>query len=168
MHRCKFDAVYIFEGMLTMEAKRKVSLAEKLVRLRKEKGLTQMELAGELHVSRQAISRWEVGYAMPGMDNLKILSELYEVSVDFLLNDNLTESSECRQDQKNAIVEIKSSKKTVKYKIFVICMAIIVLVIAVMAGALVPRSRDQDQVVPMEEMCTGSDDGYAEGTFMIK
>ena len=145
-----------------------MSLAEKLVRLRKEKGLTQMELAGELHVSRQAISRWEVGYAMPGMDKLKLLSELYEVSVDFLLNDNLTESSECRQDQKNAIVEIKSSKKTVKYKIFVICMAIIVLVIAVMAGALVPRSRDQDQVVPMEEMCTGSDDGYAEGTFMIK
>ena len=145
-----------------------MSLAEKLVSLRKEKGLTQMELAGELHVSRQAISRWEVGYAMPGMDNLKLLSELYEVSVDFLLNDNLTESSECRQDQKNAIVEIKSSKKTVKYKIFVICMAIIVLVIAVMAGALVPRSRDQDQVVPMEEMCTGSDDGYAEGTFMIK
>ena len=145
-----------------------MSLAEKLVRLRKEKGLTQMELAGELHVSRQAISRWEVGDAMPGMDNLKLLSELYEVSVDFLLNDNLTESSECRQDQKNAIVEIKSSKKTVKYKIFVICMAIIVLVIAVMAGALVPRSRDQDQVVPMEEMCTGSDDGYAEGTFMIK
>lgn len=145
-----------------------MSLAEKLVSLRKEKGWTQMELAGELHVSRQAISRWEVGDAMPGMDNLKILSELYEVSVDFLLNDNLTESSECRQDQKNAIVEIKSSKKTVKYKIFVICMAIIVLVIAVMAGALVPRSRDQDQVVPMEEMCTGSDDGYAEGTFMIK
>lgn len=145
-----------------------MSLAEKLVSLRKQKGLTQMELAGELHVSRQAISRWEVGDAMPGMDNLKLLSELYEVSVDFLLNDNLTESSECRQDQKNSIVEIESSKKTVKYKIFVICIAIIVLVIAVLAGTLVPRSRDQDQVVPMEEMCTGSDDGYAEGTFMIK
>ena len=145
-----------------------MSLAEKLVSLRKQKGLTQMELAGELHVSRQAISRWEVGDAMPGMDNLKLLSELYEVSVDFLLNDNLTESSGCRQDQKNSIVEIESSKKTVKYKIFVICIAIIVLVIAVLAGTLVPRSRDQDQVVPMEEMCTGSDDGYAEGTFMIK
>ena len=145
-----------------------MSLAEKLVSLRKQKGLTQMELAGELHVSRQAISRWEVGDAMPGMDKLKLLSELYEVSVDFLLNDNLTESSECRQDQKNSIVEIESSKKTVKYKIFVICIAIIVLVIAVLAGTLVPRSRDQDQVVPMEEMYTGPDDGYAEGTFMIK
>lgn len=145
-----------------------MSLAEKLVTLRKEKGLTQMELAGELHVSRQAISRWEVGDAMPGMDNLKLLSELYEVSVDFLLDDNLTESSECRQDQKNAIVEIKAGKKTVKYKIFVICIVIIALVIAVLAGALVLRSRDQDQVVPMEEMCTGSDDGYAEGTFTIE
>lgn len=145
-----------------------MSLAEKLVTLRKEKGLTQMELAGELHVSRQAISRWEVGDAMPGMDNLKLLSELYEVSVDFLLDDNLTESSECRQDQKNAILEIKAGKKTVKYKIFVICIVIIALVIAVLAGALVLRSRDQDQVVPMEEMCTGPDDGYAEGTFTIQ
>lgn len=145
-----------------------MSLAEKLVSLRKEKGLTQMELAGELHVSRQAISRWEVGDAMPGMDNLKLLSELYEVSVDFLLNDELTEGPERRQDQKNAIVEIKSGKKTVKYKIFVIYIVIIVLVIAVLAGALVPWSRDQDQVVPMEEMYTGPDDGYAEGTFTIQ
>lgn len=143
-----------------------MSLAEKLVSLRKEKGLTQMELAGELHVSRQAISRWEVGDAMPGMDNLKLLSELYEVSVDFLLNDELTESPERRQDQKNAIVEIKSGMKTVKYKIFVIYIVIIVLVIAVLAGALVPWSRDQ--VVPMEEMYTGPDDGYAEGTFTIQ
>ena len=68
----------------------------------------------------------------------------------------------------NAIVEIKSGKKTVKYKIFVIYIVIIVLVIAVLAVALVPWSRDQDQVVPMEEMYTGPDDGYAEGTFTIQ
>lgn len=145
-----------------------MSLAEKLVSLRKQKGLTQMELAEELHVSRQAISRWEVGDAMPGMDNLRLLSKLYEVSVDFLLNDELTESPECKQDQKDAIVEIKSDQKTVKYKIFVICIAIIVIILTVLTGSSVFLRRYQDEVVPMEEMYTGSDDGYAEGTFMIK
>lgn len=63
---------------------------------------------------------------------------------------------------------MKPGKKTVKYKIFVICIVMIVLVIAVLAVAFVPRSRDQDQVVPMGEMSTGPDDGYSEGTFTIQ
>ena len=64
-----------------------MSLAEKLVSLRKQKGLTQMDLAEQLNVSRQAISRWEVGAAIPSTENLRVLSELYETSVDYLLND---------------------------------------------------------------------------------
>lgn len=58
-----------------------MSLAEKLVALRKQKGLTQMDLAEQLNVSRQAISRWEVGAAVPSIDNLRILSDIYEISV---------------------------------------------------------------------------------------
>ena len=65
-----------------------MSLAEKLVTLRKRKGLTQMDLAEQLNVSRQAISRWEVGAAIPSTENLRILSDLYETSVDYLLNDD--------------------------------------------------------------------------------
>jgi len=60
-----------------------MSLAEKLVSLRKQKGLTQMDLAESLEVSRQAISRWEVGTSVPGTDNLKTLSEIYGVSLDY-------------------------------------------------------------------------------------
>lgn len=52
---------------------------EKLVRLRKEKGLSQLQLAEEINVSRQAISRWEVGLAVPSREKLKALSELYHV-----------------------------------------------------------------------------------------
>ena len=70
-----------------METKTARNLPAKLVSLRKQKGITQMELAEKLNVSRQAISRWEVGAAVPTTDNLKVLSELYGVSVDYLLND---------------------------------------------------------------------------------
>jgi len=63
-----------------------MSLAERLIKLRKEKGLTQLNLAEKLNVSRQAVSRWEAGIAIPSTENLKYLSDLYGVSVDFLFN----------------------------------------------------------------------------------
>ena len=49
-------------------------------------GLSQLEAAEKLNVSRQAISRWEVGAAVPSVDNLRYLSELYGVPVDVLLD----------------------------------------------------------------------------------
>lgn len=64
-----------------------MKLEEKLISLRKKQGLTQQELAGKLEVSRQAVSKWEVGLAVPNTENLKILSDLYNVPVDYLLND---------------------------------------------------------------------------------
>lgn len=65
-----------------------MELHEKLARLRKEKGLSQLELAEELNVTRQAVSRWETGAAVPMVDTLVQLSRLYGVSLDdLLLND---------------------------------------------------------------------------------
>lgn len=65
-----------------------MELKEKLVTLRKEKGLTQLTVAEKLDISRQAISRWESGTALPSTDNLKCLSILYEVPVDYLLKED--------------------------------------------------------------------------------
>ncbi len=56
-----------------------------LARLRKRMGLTQEELAEQLYVTRQAVSRWETGEAAPGIDNLKQLSRLFDVSINTLL-----------------------------------------------------------------------------------
>lgn len=64
-----------------------MKLEEKLSSLRKEKGLTQLELAEAVHVSRQAVSRWEVGTSIPTTENLAVLSQIYGVTVDDLLND---------------------------------------------------------------------------------
>ena len=63
-----------------------MELSERLVRLRKQKGLSQFDVAESLHISRQAISKWESGSSIPSTDNLRLLGNLYGVTVDFLLN----------------------------------------------------------------------------------
>jgi len=63
-------------------------LGEKIHQLRKSKGLSQEELAGQLTVSRQAISKWELGESIPDTENVIQLSKLFEVSTDYLLNDD--------------------------------------------------------------------------------
>lgn len=63
-------------------------LDEKLVTLRKAQGLSQLKLAEMMHVSRQAISRWEVGTSVPSIDNLKYLGKFYDVPLEYLLYDD--------------------------------------------------------------------------------
>lgn len=59
----------------------------KLYQLRKQKGLSQEELANRLHVSRQTISKWEIGDSAPDMENLIAISDLFEISLDELVMD---------------------------------------------------------------------------------
>lgn len=61
-----------------------MTLGENLQRLRKEKELSQEDVARALFVSRQTISKWETDKAEPGVDNLKALADLYEVTLDQL------------------------------------------------------------------------------------
>ena len=60
---------------------------DKLFTLRKNAGMTQNDLAEKLNVSRQAISRWEMGTAMPDVENLIAISDLFGVTLDALLKD---------------------------------------------------------------------------------
>ena len=59
---------------------------EKLQSLRKEKGLTQEELAELLYVSRTAVSKWESGRGYPNIESLKDISKFFSVSIDDLLS----------------------------------------------------------------------------------
>jgi transcriptional regulator with XRE-family HTH domain len=61
---------------------------EKLQELRKQKGLTQEELAKELFVSRTAISKWESGRGYPNIESLKLIAKFFSVTVDELLSSN--------------------------------------------------------------------------------
>ncbi|RHR08926.1 dephospho-CoA kinase [Pseudoflavonifractor sp. AF19-9AC] len=62
-----------------------MTLGENLQNLRKEKGLSQEEVAKALFVTRQTISKWETGKAEPGVSNLKALAELYGVTLEQLV-----------------------------------------------------------------------------------
>ena len=53
--------------------------------LRTKKGLSQEELAEKVFVTRQAVSRWETGETIPNIDTLKLLSKLFNVSINTLL-----------------------------------------------------------------------------------
>lgn len=82
----------------------KMTTGEKLALLRKEKTITQEELAEILSVSRQSISKWEQDRAFPETEKLIKLSELYNCSIDYLLKDE------------NKIVENVEVKKTINKK----------------------------------------------------
>lgn len=56
-----------------------------ILELRTKKGLTQEELAERVFVTRQAVSRWETGETLPNTDALKLLSKLFDVSINTLL-----------------------------------------------------------------------------------
>ena len=64
-----------------------MTLREKLIVLRDKAGISQMSLAHQLGVSRQAVSRWESGDATPSIDKLKALAKIYDVSLDWLCSD---------------------------------------------------------------------------------
>ena len=78
-------------------------IAERLQKLRKEHGYSQEQLADELGVSRQAVSKWERGEASPDTDNLIALARLYKISVDGLLFNNCTE--EVKEEVKEEVTE---------------------------------------------------------------
>ena len=64
-----------------------MTFGEKLIRLRKGRGLSQEALAEALGVSRQAVSRWEQGAALPDAAKLLPCARLFQVSVDWLVDD---------------------------------------------------------------------------------
>lgn len=64
----------------------KITLGEKLKSARKSTGLTQEQLAEKLLVSRQAITKWEADKGIPDIENLKKLSKLLNISIDYLLD----------------------------------------------------------------------------------
>lgn len=82
-----------------------MKLSEKIIELRKTKGMTQEELAAICNVSRQSISKWEADIALPETEKLLILGETFHVSMDVLLKDELTlnEVREIRSCGNNAI-----------------------------------------------------------------
>ena len=110
----------------------------KLYELRKQKGLSQEELANRLNVSRQTVSKWEVGESSPDMEKLVAISELFDISLDELVLNKVPEKgepseqivkSEMYSDFKEHVLTDGNKKKAKKgLKIAGIVLGAIVLV----------------------------------------
>ena len=68
-------------------------LADKIIELRKKSGMTQDELAEKLGVSRQSVSKYESAQAVPDMDKILKLSNIFGVTTDYLIKDEIEEFS---------------------------------------------------------------------------
>ena len=71
-----------------------MSISAKIQQLRKNNGLSQEQLAEKLEVSRQAISKWENGTSYPDIEKLVLISELFNVSTDYLIKDEKISESD--------------------------------------------------------------------------
>ena len=75
----------------------------KLYELRKQKGFSQEELANRLNVSRQTVSKWEVGDSTPDMEKLIAISDLFGISLDELVLNKTPEPAPAPQPAKSEL-----------------------------------------------------------------
>ena len=87
-----------------------MKLYEKITLYRKKNGLSQEELAEKIGVSRQAVSKWETGDALPEITKLKALADTFNVTVDFLLDEEKTEFSQPNQIRSVSVLDRYADK----------------------------------------------------------
>ena len=87
-----------------------MTFGEKLKQARKEAGLSQEQFAEKMSVSRSAVAKWEVDKGMPDVNNLKIMAQLLDVSVDYLLD----EDAKLSFNETKEAIDINSFKVTGK------------------------------------------------------
>lgn len=122
-----------------------LEIASRLVKLRKEKGLSQEELADKLGISRQAVSKWERAEASPDTDNLILLARLYDISLDSLLTTDakddefkpeVTDVSDIEQEVK---MEEKEESHSLPLTIFRSIYVLLVVITYLLLGFLIPH-----------------------------
>lgn len=147
-----------------------MSLAKKMIELRKQNGLSQQDLADRLGVSRQAISRWETGAVQPLADSVKSLAQVFQVSTDYLLNDDLDTPTPppTAQPAPTPQEEPTPTRKHRKWLLALAALAaaaVLVLVTAV-ATAYYLQWKER-QPVSSSDVLSEWDDGLSDGTFTV-
>ena len=118
-----------------------MGLGERLFELRKEKNLTQDEVAEKLNVTRQTVSKWETNQSTPDFDKIIPISELFEISVEELITGKTQEikeekitgkTQEIKEGKITTKQEVKEkSAKVVSGSIFIYFLAIVFVMIAI-------------------------------------
>ena len=95
-----------------------MEFSEKLLTLRKAKNLTQEELAEKLNVSRQSVSKWESGQAVPELDKIVAISAVFDVTTDYLLKsseiDDLSVKTEMLEKQQEQMLAREQRQQKIR------------------------------------------------------
>ena len=123
-------------------------LHEKLAELRAENNMSQFEVAEELNVSRQAISRWETGRAKPSTEKLIALSRLYGVPLDELVG-----GEPARAESGAENVEAPAPPRRASPRRWIAAGALALAVLAAIIGAyLLGRGESDGQIIDSDDM----------------
>ena len=134
-----------------------MKLGEKILKLRKQKGLSQEELGEKVGVTRQTISNWELGESLPNPDGLKQLSRVFNVSIDELLDNDI----------QNILVEKVSNTEKLSsliLKIIIILIIGFVIYISfVFINKIIEKSKDTGREIEESIYCNiyGESHGYS-------
>ena len=104
-----------------------MSFGSNLENLRKQKGWSQDKLADKLHISRQAISKWENGTSKPDIDNVKSISNIFSIGIDELLDNELPDRAAKldveKEEKKENVIQV------IKYMIIAVVLIYLISVI---------------------------------------
>ncbi len=142
-----------------------MNISEKILKLRKEKGLSQEAFAEKLGVSRQSVSKWESSGSLPDIDKIIAMSELFGVSTDYLLKDETAETPQELVTETEEVPEEKESiaenekitddgseaqsepapekPKKSKRKLFKKIISVILIILIALSAVLVPVYSDE-------------------------
>ena len=102
-----------------------MTLGKKIKELRKNKGLSQEDLANKLNISRQAVSKYEKDINEPNIDTIKRISKYFNVDLEYLLNDD--SSLDSKDESKNNISNNVNNKNIFLYYIVLIISILIII-----------------------------------------
>ncbi|MCI8965714.1 MAG: helix-turn-helix transcriptional regulator [Clostridia bacterium] len=111
-----------------------MNIGEKLFELRKEKNLSQEEVADKLNVSRQTISKWETNQSTPDFDKIIPICELFEISTEELLTGKKAEGEEVKNIEESKVTKQELRRKSaevVSTSIFIYVASVAFIMVAI-------------------------------------
>lgn len=130
-------------------------LQQKLKYLRKQMGISQLELAEKLKVSRQAVSGWEAGRSKPSTENLQCMGKLYSVSLEYLLDDDGHELPQKKEDQGDERDTTTNEKRNTKKAYILIVVGGLALLLICFVWSSFNSDKENDKGVNLLEDMDG-------------
>ena len=117
-----------------------MELGEKLLELRKSKGLSQEDVANVLNVSRQTVSKWETGQSVPDLDKIIPICELFEITTEELLKG-------IPKEEKNGENEENNYREYRKKRAFVVSLAVFLYFLSLVSCIILTQFNASDDMI---------------------